>query len=97
MNYVTSYLIYAYNFMFVTKNQLHANASSENSNNLIKHKSLRDGRVTPVCSMKLSLTLESDEQLYSRIYWFRPASKDQRTRNFHLREVGEQHRKLFIK
>ena len=41
--------------------------------------------------------LESDEQPYSRIYLFRPASKDQRTKNFHLREVGEQYRKLFIK
>ena len=89
MNYVTSYLIYAYNFMFVTKNQLHANSSSENINNLIKHKHWGMEGLHLFIQWSCCPSLESDEQPYTRIYLFRPASKDQRTKNFHLREVGE--------
>ena len=83
--------------MFVTKNQLHANSSSENINNLIKHKHWGMEGLHMFVQWSYGPSLESDEQPYSHIYWFRSASKGQRTKNFHLHKVGEQYWKLFIK
>ena len=97
MNYVTSYLIYAYNFMFVTKNQLHANSSSENINNYNQAQNWGMEGLHLFIQWSCGPSLESDEQPYSHINWFRPAFKDQRTKNFHLHKVGEQYWKLFIK